>query len=139
MNEEVCQLLGLKSKVSNRLDIANNIERGLPIGAIKRVKEAFNLADIEASSVLGISAKTMSRMRKAGSCLPTTVGDRLYRLANIFALAHEVLEDEDRAREWLQSPQIGLNNRTPLEVMATEAGTREVEDLLGRIEYGVIS
>lgn len=139
MTEEVCQILGLKNKFANRLDIASTIERGLPAGAIERVKEALELADLQVSSALGISAKTMGRMRKARNRLPTTVGDRLYRLANIFALARDVLEDDERAREWLQSPQIGLNNRTPLEVMLTEAGTREVEDLLGRIEYGVIS
>ena len=43
------------------------------------------------------------------------------------------------AREWLQKPQIGLNNQIPLQLMRTELGSGEVEDLLGRIEYGVLS
>ncbi len=40
---------------------------------------------------------------------------------------------------WLRQPQFALGGRVPLEMLHTEAGTREVEDLLGRIEYGVIS
>jgi putative toxin-antitoxin system antitoxin component (TIGR02293 family) len=55
------------------------------------------------------------------------------------ALAEEVLEDAGRAREWLHQPQRGLGNRIPLDLIRTEAGAREVEDLLGRIEYGVFS
>ena len=64
---------------------------------------------------------------------------RLYRFARLFALAEEVLEDKEQARDWLRSPQVGLNNRTPLDLMRTEAGAREVESLLVRIEHGVLS
>jgi len=34
---------------------------------------------------------------------------------------------------------VGLGGETPLEYAETEVGAREVEDLLGRIEYGVYS
>jgi putative toxin-antitoxin system antitoxin component (TIGR02293 family) len=53
--------------------------------------------------------------------------------------AAEVLEGEDNARRWLTSPQHGLAGATPLDYATTEAGAREVEDLLGRIEFGVYS
>lgn len=51
----------------------------------------------------------------------------------------EVFENPDRARRWLREPQRALGNRVPLELLGTEAGAREVEDLLGRIEYSVFS
>jgi len=139
MNESVRQILGLRSKVTNLLDLASNIERGLPANAIDRVKEVLALADLQVSSALGISAKTMGRLRKSRRRLSTPVGDRLYRLAHTFALAREVFENDDLAREWLRTPQIGLNNCAPLAFMATEAGARAVEDLLSRIEYGILS
>jgi putative toxin-antitoxin system antitoxin component (TIGR02293 family) len=66
-------------------------------------------------------------------------GDRLARLARLIVLANTVLEQPDLVREWFRSPQIGLNNQTPLEVLVTEAGAREVEDLLQRIEHGVLT
>ena len=53
--------------------------------------------------------------------------------------AVEVLESMDHARQWLTSPQLGLGGSVPLEYAETEVGAREVEDLLGRIEYGVYS
>jgi len=53
--------------------------------------------------------------------------------------AVEVMESEETARQWLTSPQFGLGGAAPLDYAETEVGAREVEDLLGRIEYGVYS
>ena len=48
-----------------------------------------------------------------------------------------VMESLENARKWLFSPQVGLGGAVPLEYAETEVGAREVENLLGRIEYGV--
>ena len=40
---------------------------------------------------------------------------------------------------WLRSQQLGLGGEVPLDYAESEVGAREVEDLLGRIEFGVYS
>lgn len=65
--------------------------------------------------------------------------DKVYRLARIYALALEVLEDKQHAIQWLNTSKISLGNVTPLSLLDTAAGTQEVEHLLRRIEYGVLS
>jgi uncharacterized protein (DUF2384 family) len=37
------------------------------------------------------------------------------------------------------SPQPALGGATPIEVAQTELGSREIENLVGRIEHGVYS
>jgi putative toxin-antitoxin system antitoxin component (TIGR02293 family) len=54
-------------------------------------------------------------------------------------MAASVMESLDDGRRWLNSPQVGLGGAIPLEYAETEVGAREVEHLLGRIEYGVYS
>lgn len=116
------------------------IEKGLPRAALEHVKNALKLTDREVSNALDISGKTVSRLRRSpGQRLSPSVSDRLYRFARLYALAEEVLEGGEQAREWLRSPQLGLNHRIPLDLMRTEAGAREVESLLVRIEHGVLS
>jgi uncharacterized protein (DUF2384 family) len=39
----------------------------------------------------------------------------------------------------VHEPLIALGGRTPLEFMSTEEGAKEVEAILGRIEYGDFS
>ncbi|MGV3772845.1 MAG: antitoxin Xre/MbcA/ParS toxin-binding domain-containing protein, partial [Verrucomicrobiales bacterium] len=65
--------------------------------------------------------------------------DRVVRFARLFGLAVQVMESTEAARAWLNSPQYGLGGATPLDYAETEWGAREVEELLGRIEYGVYS
>ena len=84
--------------------------------------------------------KKLSRDRKnLDSRLNPATSDRLYRLAKVYAMAVEVFAGKEEAQKWLHTPQIGLNNRIPLELIATEAGSQEVKNLLGRIEHGVFS
>jgi len=141
---EVAELLGgpkiLGAKISTQLKMADAVDHGLPTDSLDRVKIILGLSDAEVAHALGISLKTIHRLRKdPDRHLSSQASDRLYRLARLFQLTYDVLESPESAREWLRSPQIGLDNRVPLDLMTSEAGSREVEALLMRIEYGVIS
>ena len=59
------------------------------------------------------------------------------RFARIWSLAVDVFENRDGARAWLKEETLGLGGRIPLEVAKSEAGAREVETLLRRIDYGI--
>jgi putative toxin-antitoxin system antitoxin component (TIGR02293 family) len=139
MANDLKALLSLSGGVVSGLNVGDRIEEGLSSGVIDRVKKVLGIPDTQLSATLGLSARTMTRLRKSKRRLPLPVGDRLYRLARTFTLAVDVLEDPARAKEWLHTPQVGLNNRIPLEVLTTEAGAREVENLLRRIDLGVIA
>ena len=57
----------------------------------------------------------------------------------IAKLAQEVFGSEEKAAQWFASPVRALGMVTPLSRMATKAGARRVEQVLGRIAYGVYS
>ncbi len=100
--------------------------------------DALELNRDEAARLLSVSARTLSRRRDEGQLTPRE-SDRLYRLAHLAGRAAEVLGSPEAARRWLKEPQWALGDRIPLRFAETEAGAREVEDLLGRIEYGVVT
>jgi putative toxin-antitoxin system antitoxin component (TIGR02293 family) len=60
-------------------------------------------------------------------------------LARIYASAVETLGDYSKAAEWLKTPNRALRGGRPLDQLDTDPGVREVEDVLGRIAYGVYS
>ena len=145
MSEQLTfQMLGgarlLGRQVRSTLDLAQLIEKGVPRKAAERVRARLGISEPEFARSLGVSAKTLQRQAKAKvSRLSPSQSDRLYRLARIVAMADEVFEDAERTRRWLHEAQRGLANRVPLALLQSEAGAREVEDLLGRIEHGVFS
>jgi putative toxin-antitoxin system antitoxin component (TIGR02293 family) len=57
--------------------------------------------------------------------------------AEILAKATKVFGSRDEAEQWLGRPVTGLDQRRPIDLRATPAGVRLVEDFLGRLEYGV--
>lgn len=129
----------LKINVTSYSDCDQLIREGIPWEAVSEVKKSLKLKDEEVARILDMSERTLSRLRRSKKRLSASAGDRLYRLIRIFSLAREVFEDDKAARDWLQQPQVGLSGRIPLDFIRTEAGAREVEDLLGRMEYGIIS
>lgn len=111
---------------------------GLPFQELYDLQASLDVPLDRLFPMLGISKATLHR-RKADGRLGQAESDRVVRFAKLMGKAVEVMESEANARQWLAAPQIGLGGAVPLEYAETEVGAREVEDLLGRIEYGVYS
>ena len=62
---------------------------------------------------------------------------RTWKLAEILARAAAVFGSKEEAEQWLERPATGLNQRRPIDLLASPAGVALVEDFLVRLEYGV--
>jgi putative toxin-antitoxin system antitoxin component (TIGR02293 family) len=111
---------------------------GLPVEELDALRASLNVPMDKLGMILGISKATLHRRKAAGKLDPAE-SDRVVRFARLMGKAVEVFESEENARRWLNSPQVGLGGAVPLEYAGSEVGAREVEDLLGRIDYGVYS
>jgi putative toxin-antitoxin system antitoxin component (TIGR02293 family) len=115
------------------------IRRGLSVGHAARFATRAKLSQKDVLRLLGLPKSTYSRQMKAGGLLSPQSSDKLFRAARVTVRACEVFEDEDIALDWLRSPNQALGGERPYDLLDTDAGTEAVEDLLGRIEYGVYS
>ncbi len=118
--------------------LIQSLKSGLPMNELDALQASLALPMERLVPMLGISKATLHR-RKATGRLDPVESDRVVRYARLMGRAVEALESMENARRWLKAPQVGLGGAIPLEYAETEVGAREVEDLLGRIEYGVYS
>jgi putative toxin-antitoxin system antitoxin component (TIGR02293 family) len=125
-------------KVHKAAALIEAVKIGLPFKELRVLQASLNVGMEQLIGMIGISKATLHR-RMAHGKLGAPESERVVRFAKLMGRAVEVLESEDNARQWLRSPQFGLGGAVPLEYATTELGAREVEDLLGRIEYGVYS
>jgi len=136
------QIHGLKSKTAgvelSPGQLIEVIRTGLPVQELDVLQASLEVPMDKLAPKLGMSKATLHR-RKAQGRLGPEESDRVLRYARLMGKAVEVMEGEEAARRWLTSPQVGLGGAVPLDYAETEVGAREVEDLLGRIEYGVYS
>jgi putative toxin-antitoxin system antitoxin component (TIGR02293 family) len=114
------------------------VQRGLPFDELEALRAALDLPLDKLAPKLGMSLATLHRRKQEGR-LTQAESDRLMRYARLMRQAMELFRDETAAREWLKRPAFGLGGAVPLDYADTEMGAREVEDLLGRIAYGVYS
>jgi len=87
---------------------------------------------------LCISRSTLQRRKAAGRLSPEE-SDKVVRLSRLLEHATNVFGDVEKARTWMKFPQRALGGAVPLDYAETEVGAREVDNLLGRIDYGVYS
>jgi putative toxin-antitoxin system antitoxin component (TIGR02293 family) len=114
------------------------IHAGLSFQAVQNLQRALDLPLEKMAAVLGMSRATLHRRKTQGK-IDQHESERLVRYQRLLKKADDVFGEVASAREWLTHKQPGLGGAVPLEFARTEIGAREVENLLGRIEYGVYS
>lgn len=118
--ETVEALLGLPvSSQETRLALAYSIERGLPVTALDRLAEKLAPDDDRFKFGL-ISKATLARRRKSASRrLTLEEGNRLARLATVFASGLDTFKTPEKAREFLSRPPSDVGQQA-----AAEGGAR---------------
>ena len=119
--------------------LAELVREGLPVKALLLLAERLDLRQAEIAEKIGIPLRTLTRRMASDARLTPAESDRTVRLAQVYATAVETLGDSGRAAEWLKAPNRALRGGRPLDQLDTDPGVREVEDVLGRIAYGVYS
>jgi putative toxin-antitoxin system antitoxin component (TIGR02293 family) len=120
-------------------DLARLVRGGLPARAVSALADKLELRNSVLSRKLGIPQRTMTRRLGHDSRLTAAESDRIVRLARVFAAAVEMIGDEEKAVQWLSTPNRALGGDRPIDQLDTDLGARAVEDVLGRIAYGVYS
>ncbi len=123
---------GLENNIQVVLD---GILHGLPASSFEKLQGLLGVNRKTLTDIVGIPERTLSRRK----ILKADESERVFRLGAAFQRAVEVLGTREAAQRWFTSAQKALGGATPLNFCRTDLGAREVEDLLGRIEHGVLA
>ena len=113
------------------------LHAGLPRRALLRaIPEGIPMAEL--LPVFGISLRTFMRLKAEPSKrLDSEQSARVWRFAELFAKAEDVLGTRERAVEWMLEPAMALEKRRPIELLTTSVGAQLVDDVIERMRYGV--
>lgn len=114
------------------------VQEGLDFAELESLREQLDLPLDRLAAQLGLARATLHR-RKASGRLTSDESEKVIRFARLLGQAVQLFGKVEDARRWLKAPQRGLGGAVPLDYAQTETGAREVENLLGRIDYGVYS
>ena len=141
--EAIADILGGRKVLGKAIkkpdDLAQLVRTGLPASSVSALAERLHLGSGVLSRKLGIPQRTLTRRLSQALLLTPAESDRTVRMARVYANAVEMIGDEEKAIEWLSTPNRALGGERPLDQLDTDTGARVVEDILGRIAYGVYS
>ena len=131
------KLLGIKT--ADNLKLAKKVEAGFSFDALERLGKASGLSLDKLRIAVRITPRTLTRRRQERRLSPEE-SDRLVSVSRLLAQTFELFEgDREAGLRWFTTANRALGGHSPIEIAATETGTREVENLIGRLEHGVFT
>ena len=118
-------------------DLAVLVEKRLSPAAIKSLVRG-GLADTEVYQLI-VPRRTLAHRIAKHQPLSKDESDKAVRVARITAMAEQVFGEQERAWRWLRKPKPRFDGKSPVEMLATEAGGRLVEEMIVQIDHGVFA
>lgn len=103
--------------------------------AVGRLAEKLSVAPEKVLDVSDISERTFHRRQADQKPFTEAESDRVMRIARVAREAERVFGSREKASRWLSADSRILGTR-PLDLLATDAGARDVEYELVRIDHG---
>ena len=84
-----------------------------------------------------VPRRTLARRRAKREPLSREESDKAVRVARITSLAEQAFGESERAWRWMRKPKRRFQGRTPIEILATEAGAPLVEEMICQVDDGI--
>ena len=125
--------------LTSQLRLIEWLRMGIPFEDLSRFIAAIGMSREEASVAFDISLRTLARRKETSSLLAKGEGERMLRFARVLVKAQDTLGSLGKAKSWLKLENRALGGATPMSLLDTDIGAQAVQDVLGRIEFGVFS
>lgn len=89
--------------------------------------------------MLVVPKRTLARRTAQNEPLSVEETDKAIRLERVAGRAAAVFGNPDKANRWMRKPKHQLGGKTPLAFLSSEAGARTIEEMLVRIEHGILA
>ena len=126
-------LLGIPENATDT-QIHNSIVHGFPASRLMELCEKGDITPLKRDQIIPL--RTLKTRLSKEQPLTIDESDRLFRAAHITAMAQTVFGDRDKAKRWLTKPKERFYNQSPMSLLSTLQGTRQVEEMLLQIAEG---
>lgn len=100
------------------------------------LKNIYTSSDRVLSNILNITPKTLNKYTKDVSSVKTSTKEHVIMLLSLMKHGIDVFGTKEDFDEWLNKPNLFLDNNTPLSYLDTNNGIRFIDNRLTAMEYG---
>lgn len=123
---------------SSEMDILKVIKKGVSKKTLDQTLQMMGFSLEDMAGLLHISERTLRRYDDS-TTLNAEQSERIVELNNLYHYGAEVFGALALFKKWVNSPVLALGNKKPREFLDTSLGISILQNILGKIEYGVYS
>ncbi len=112
------------------------IRRGVRARVVDDMVAYLDVPKSAVFTLLHAPESTAHRLIRDDRSLDAAASERVVRVADAVRLTEATFGGRDAARRWLKTPNFALAGATPLSMLDTEPGAREVRHILSSIGHG---
>jgi putative toxin-antitoxin system antitoxin component (TIGR02293 family) len=114
------------------------IEQGVPYFLFNSIQARSPFTNNDWAVLLGISPKTLQRYRyNASRYFKPIQSEKIIEMAEVIETGLDVFGDMNKFKQWLDTPDYGLGNNKPIDLLSNSYGQRMVIEVLRRAEHGI--
>jgi putative toxin-antitoxin system antitoxin component (TIGR02293 family) len=134
--QPIAEILGLGADVRSMQELDIAVNAGLPKRSLVLLSSRLYCDDRVANAFM-FQVIPPATWKRRTTRLSQQESERIERIARALADAEYVLDDRDKARQWMSAPHRELGGETPIEAARTEIGARRVEAVLNKLFFGL--
>lgn len=116
------------------LEIHEMIQVGFAADRLMQLCEQGEVTPLDRDQIIPL--KTLKTRVAKEQKLTVDESDRLFRAGHIIAMAETLFGNDDKAKRWLSKPKDRFSGRSPMAMLSTIEGTRQVEEMLIQLAEG---
>ncbi|VVO02952.1 antitoxin Xre/MbcA/ParS toxin-binding domain-containing protein [Pseudomonas fluorescens] len=119
---------------ASELEIHEIIQFGFAADRLMKLCDQGDVTPLERDQIIPL--KTLKTRIAKDQKLTVDESDRLFRAAHITAMADALFGNDEKAKRWLSKPKDRFSGKSPMAMLSTIQGTRQVEEMLIQLAEG---
>ena len=134
----LASIKGKPEYILTPIEKIETIRKGVSRNDLEQLKEKTGLDYDTLAKIFSVAKATLFN-KKGEEKFNTSLGEKIFALADLYSYGYSVFEDKENFNHWIETPNKALGGEAPIALLDTLYGVEEVKNLVGRIEYGVYS
>jgi len=124
--------------LNNKMLVAKAVKTGVPINLFLEIVQSSPFSEAQWANFLEINIRTLQRYKNDKKLVFKKLqSEKIFELAEIVNFAHQVFDEMEHFKMWLNTPSIPLNKVKPIDLLDNSFGIDLVMGQLIRIEHGI--
>jgi putative toxin-antitoxin system antitoxin component (TIGR02293 family) len=130
--------MSLSELYTDDRQIIRVVKNGITKSDFTKIRNSTGLSAMYFATVTHVAARTIEK-KKASDKLSSGTSERAILIGKLYHNGEKVFGDRQKFLHWMENPNFNLDGKSPKEMIDTLTGIELVNEILIRIQHGMVA